>query len=211
MRYKTKLLADRFAETLSAWPGIECVSLNEAALPDPLDPYFALILDVFHSEPVPEADERCRLYGEDVGGFETSSQSTKDRFLIGNIPVRLEFKSRAKIEELVDIADRKLESLWLIKDSGTYGFYRLAKGELLFSRGNWINDIRKRLDNLSDSFWETIRYANQSKMEHFLGDLGAALFQRDDFHYLIASAGFIKNACLTLFCVNRRFEPSHRA
>jgi hypothetical protein len=187
------------------------VSLNEAALPDPLDPYFALILDVFHSRPVPEADERCRLYGEDVGGFETSSQSTKDRFLIGNIPVRLEFKSIVKIEELVGIADTKLESLWLIKDSGTYGFYRLANGELLFSRGDWIKNIRKRLANLGDSFWETIRYANQSKMEHFLGDLGAALFQGDDFHYLIASAGFIKNACLTLFCINRRFEPSHRA
>jgi hypothetical protein len=211
MRYKTKLLADRFAETLSAWPGIECVSLNEAALPDPLDPYFALILDVFHSGPVPGADERCHLYGEDVAAFETSGQSTKDRFLIGNIPVRLEFKSISKIEELVGIADTKIESLWLIKDSGTYGFYRLAKGELLFSRGGWIKNIRKRLDNLGDSFWETIRYANQSKMEHFLGDLGAALFQGDDFHYLIASAGFIKNACLTLFCINRRFEPSHRA
>jgi hypothetical protein len=211
MRYKTKLLADRFAETLSAWPGIECVSLNEAALPDPLDPYFALILDVFHSQPVPEADERCRLYGGDVGCFETSGQPAKDRFLIGNIPVRLEFKNIAKIEELVGIADTKLESLWLIKDSGTYGFYRLAKGELLFSRGDWIKNIRGRLANLSDSFWETLRYASQSKMEHFLGDLGAALFQGDDFHYLIASAGFIKNACLTLFCLNRRFEPSHRA
>jgi hypothetical protein len=211
MRYKTKLLADRFAETLSAWPGIECVSLNEAALPDPLDPYFALILDVFHVGPIPETEERCHLYGEDVGGFETSSQSTKDRFLIGNIPVRLEFKSISKIEELVGIADTKLESLWLIKDSGTYGFYRLANGELLFSRSDWIKNIRRRLSNLGDSFWEAIRYANQSKMEHFLGDLGAAFFQGDDFHYLIASAGFIKNACLTLFCVNRRFEPSHRA
>jgi hypothetical protein len=210
MRYKTKVLADRFAVSLSAWPGIECVSLNEAALPDPLDPYFALILDVFHFGAVPEAEERCHLYGEDVGGFETSSRSMKDRFLIGNIPVRLEFKSTSKIEELVGIADTRLESLWLIKDSGTYGFYRLANGELLFSRSGWIKNIRKRLGNLGDPFWETMRYASQSKMEHFLGDLGAALFQGDDFHYLISSAGFIKNACLTLFSINRRFEPSHR-
>jgi hypothetical protein len=211
MRYKTKVLAERFAESLSAWPGIECVSLNEAALPDPLDPYFALILDVFHSGPIPGADERCRLYGEDVAAFETSSQSAKDRFLIGDVPVRLEFKSIFKIEELVGIADTRLESLWLIKDSGTYGFYRLATGELLFSRGDWIKNIRKRLGNLGDSFWEAVRCANQSKMEHFLGDLGAAFFLGDDFHYLIASAGFIKNLCLTLFCINRRFEPSHRA
>ncbi|GHV14562.1 hypothetical protein FACS189491_11030 [Spirochaetia bacterium] len=211
MKYKTKVLADRFAETLSAWPGVECVSLNEAALPDTLDPYFALILDVFHSKPIPEPDERQRLYGDDVSVFETSSQSVKDRFLIGDIPIRLEYKSTSKIEELVTIADTRLESLWLIKDSGTYGFYRLAHGEILFSRTNWIADIRRRLLNLSGTFWEEMRYANQSRMEHYLGDLGAAFFQGDDFHYLIASAGFIKTACLVLFCINRRFEPSHRA
>jgi len=56
-----------------------------------------------------------------------------------------------------------------------------------------------------------MRYAVQSKMEHFLADLGAACFQGDKFHYLIASAGFIKSACLTLFCINKHYEPSHRA
>jgi hypothetical protein len=56
-----------------------------------------------------------------------------------------------------------------------------------------------------------MRDANQSKMEHYLSDLGAALIQGDNFHYLISSSGFIKSACLTLFCINRRFEPSHRA
>ena len=48
-------------------------------------------------------------------------------------------------------------------------------------------------------------------MEHFLSDLGSAVLQSDDFFYLISSAGFIKSACLTLLCINRRFEPSHRA
>jgi hypothetical protein len=56
-----------------------------------------------------------------------------------------------------------------------------------------------------------MRDAAQSKMEHFLSDLGAAAFQGDKFHHQIASAGFIQSACLVLFCVNRRFEPSHRA
>jgi hypothetical protein len=211
MKYKTKLLADRFAGTLSQWPEVECVSLNEAALPDTLDPYFALILDVFYSAPIPGAEERCRLYGDDVAAFETSSQNVKDRFLIGDLPVRLEYKSTEKIEELVSIADTRLEFLWLIKDSGTYGFYRLAQGEILFSRSGWIDGIRGRLLNVGDVFWSEMRLAHQSKMEHFLGDLGAACRQGDDFHYLIASAGFIKTACLTLFCLNRRFEPSHRA
>lgn len=211
MKHKTKMLVERFAGILSQWPGVECITLNEAALPDTLDPYFALILDVFCSASIPGAEERCHIYGDDVAAFESSGRNEKDRFLIGDIPVRLEYKFTGKIEELVSIADSRLDSLWLIKDSGTYGFYRLCRGEIVFSRNNWIHAIRKRLENPGDDFWLEMRGAAQSKMEHFLSDLGAAYFQGDEFHYLIASAGFIKAACLTLFCLNRRFEPSHRA
>jgi hypothetical protein len=211
MKYKTKILVDRFTSMLADWPGVECVSLNEAALPDTLDPYFALILDVFHSGPIPGAEERHRLYGADVAAFETSTGGDKDRFLIGDLPVRLEYKAADKVEELVSLADTRPERLWLIKDSGTYGYYRLANGEILYRRTDWIQKIRERLLNLDDPFWSRIRDAHQSKMEHFLGDLGAALIQGDDFYYLISASGFIKTACLTLFCINRRFEPSHRA
>ena len=209
MKHKTNVLVERFAGILSGWPGVESVTLNEAAQTDILDPYFALILDVFCSGPIPNADERCQIYGDDAAAFET--QNDKDRFLVGDIPVRLEYKFINKIEELVTIADTKTDSLWLIKDSGTYGFYRLANGDIVFSRSNWIYDIRKRLENIPDAFWNKMRESAQSKMEHFLSDLGAASFQGDEFHYLIASAGFIKHACLVLFCINRRFEPSHRA
>ena len=74
-----------------------------------------------------------------------------------------------------------------------------------------MGSIRDRIKNLSDEFWHGMRIAHQSKMDHFLSDLGAALLQEDDFNYLISAAGFIKSACLTLFCVNKQFEPSHRA
>ncbi|GHV28072.1 hypothetical protein AGMMS4952_10900 [Spirochaetia bacterium] len=211
MKYKTKLLVDRFVGVLSAWPGVECVSLNEAALPDTLDPYFALILDVFFSGPIPAPEERCAAYGDGVVVFETAKRGNKDRFLVEDIPVRIEYKSVKKIDELIDIADTKRDQLWLIKDSGTYGYYRLYHGEILFARTDWIEKIRVRLSNLDILFWHTMRDAHQSKMEHYLSDLGAALIQGDDFHYLISSAGFIKTACLTLFCINRHFEPSHRA
>ena len=209
MKYKTKILVDRFTETLSSWKGVECITVNEAAQQDTLDPYFAIILDVFISGSIPASEERCRLYGDDVAAFESTGE--KDRFLIGEIPVRLEFKKTKKIDELVDIACCKHESLWLIKDSGTYGFYRLANCEIIFSRSNWINEVRDRLLHVCGKFWEEMRNTAQSKMEHFLSDLGAACFQGDKFHYLIASAGFIKTACLTLFCINKKFEPSHRA
>jgi len=213
MKYKTKVLVDRFTAIVSAWPGVECITLNEAALPDTLDPYYALILDVFCSAAIPDEEERCRLYGDDAAAFESSGRNMniKDRFLIGDIPVRLEYKFTGKIEELVSIADSRPESLWLIKDAGTYGFYRLTNGDIIFSRNKWIHEIRRRLGNLPEVFWVEMRTAAESKMDHFLLDLGAASFQKDDFHYLISSSGFIKTACYALFCVNRCFEPSHRA
>jgi len=211
MKYKTRMLVERFTGVISQWPGVECITLNEAAQADILDPYFALILDVFISAPIPDALKRCQAYGNDVGAFESSGQNEKDRFLIGDIPVRLEYKNVGKVEELVSIVDTNVDSLWLIKDSGTYGFYRLVNGDVIFSRGNWIHDIRKRLEKIGEMFWLETRGAAQSKMEHFLSDLGAASFQGDEFHYLLSSAGFIKTACLVLFCINKRFEPSHRA
>jgi hypothetical protein len=209
MKLKVKKLIDNFVELLSSWDSVECISLNEAALPATLDPYFALIIDVFCTGPIPEAEERSRQYGLDIAVFETSGN--KDRFFIGDIPVRIEYKKTKNIDELVSIADTKHDSLWMIKNSGTYTFYRLENGDILFSRGDWIKNIRKKLESLSDSFWMVMREASQSKMEHFLCDLGAALIQNDDFFYMMSAAGFIKMACLTLFCVNRRFEPSHRA
>jgi hypothetical protein len=211
MKYKTKMLVDRFTGILSEWPGVECVILNESAMSDILDPYYALILDVFFSAPIPGAGERCKIYGSDVVAFESSGQNEKDRFLIGDIPVRLEYKNTEKIEGLVSITDSKVDSLWLIKDSGTYGYYRLVNGEIVFARGEWIYGIRKRLASASEAFWSEMRNAAQYKMEHFLADLGAATLQDDKFHYLLAAAGFVKTACLTLFCINRRFEPSHRS
>ena len=218
MKLKTRMLVDRFSKIISAWPGVECISINESAKSDTLDPYFALILDVYYHGTIPKSEERQRLYGDDVAAFESSAGhshgktgESKDRFFIKDMPVHMEYKPCKLIEQSINIAASRLNTIWLIKDSGTYGFYRLSKGDVIFSRTDWIHDIRKKMENFSDEFWRLMRNAHQSKMEHFLSDLGAAVIHRDDFNYLISAAGFIKSACLTLFCINHRFEPSHRA
>ena len=218
MKLKTKMLVDRFLETISAWPGIECISLNEAALSDTLDPYFTFILDIYYDGSIPDSKERSRLYGDDVAAFESAergicgkSGASKDRFLLKNTPIHLEYKPIKLVEERVAIADKNLDSFEFIKDSGTYSFYRLSNGEIVYSKSDWIYRIRERIKNLSDEFWQLMRIACESKMEHFLSDLGAAAIQGDDFNCLISAAGFIKSACLTLFCINHCFEPSHKA
>jgi hypothetical protein len=211
MKFKTKQLADRFVSLLSQWPEVECIALNEAADPDTLDPYFAVILDVYYNGTIPAPPKRKELYGGDAAVFESSGNGEKDRFLVGDLPVRLEFKNTSKIDELATMVESRKHDLWLLKDSGTYGYYRLIHGELLFSRNGWIDNIKNKLLNLNDDFWKLMRGTVQSKMEHSLSDLGAALMHDDEFHYLISSAYFIKYACLALFCINKCFEPSHRA
>jgi hypothetical protein len=209
MKYKIKNLCDKFVTLLSIWDGVECIQVNESAEGDTLDPYFALILDVFYNEDIPTPGDRARMYGPEAIALECTPN--KDRFIVGDVPVHLEFKFTDKVNASVNIASKQLSSFYLIKNSGTYGFYRLANSEVLFNRNGWIFEVKEKLLHLSDDFWDMMRYASQSKMEHFLSDLGAAVQERDDFNYLLSSSGFIKTACMTLFCVNKQFEPSHRA
>lgn len=209
MKPKVRELADRLVQAVSAWDTVECICLNEAAATDTLDPYFALILDVYLSGDLPPAQERMLAYPEH-SVFETSPNGNKDRFMVGELPVRIEYKAVARIEELAAIALRAGSDLWKIRDSGTYVFYRLVHGQPLFKRTDWLPGIIAPLSLLSDEFWVRMRSFYQSTMDHFLTDLGASIVQNDSFHYLVSASGFIKYACAALFMENGEFEPSHR-
>lgn len=209
MKPKVRELAERLVQAISAWESVEAVCLNEAAAADTLDPYFALILDVYVSAPVPPASERESSFPPH-SVFETSPTGTKDRFLVGELPVRIEYKSVTRIEELTGIALRSGSDLWKIRDSGTYVFYRLVHCKPLFERSDWLRRETARLSTLGDSFWVQMRSFYESTMDHYLADLGASIVREDSFHYLIASANFINSACAALFMQNGEFEPSHR-
>lgn len=209
MKPKVSELADRLVKGLSSNESVECICLNEAAVHDPLDPYFALILDVYVRGSLPSPTSRIAGYPEHTV-LETSPTGSKDRFMVGELPVRIEYKAVERMEELTGIALRVGSDLWKIRDSGTYGFYRLENRHPLFERTNWLSEITNSLAELSDDFWVQMRSFYQSSMEHYLADLGAAIIQNDPFHYLISSASFIKYACAALFMENGQFEPSHR-
>jgi hypothetical protein len=206
MRPKVERIAESLSAILAAWSSVECVSLCEQAEGDVLDPYFALVLDVYHRGPIPGADERRQAFG-DPGAFECAQAQPKDRFFLEGLPVRIEYKSVESFEEFLD---REAELLWILKNSGTYMFYRIQKARILFKRSDWMDGVSRRLAELPAAFWDDLRESFQLKMEHNLADLAAAAYQDDGFFYLISAAGFVRYAAAVVFMINRRFEPSHR-
>ena len=103
MKPKVRELANELVATISSWDSIEAICLNEAASADTLDPYFALILDVYTHADVPQPSARAAAYPPH-SVFETSPTGSKDRFMVGELPVRIEYKSEERIAELTDIA-----------------------------------------------------------------------------------------------------------
>lgn len=209
MKPKVRELADKLVAIISAWEMVESICLNEAASADTLDPYFALILDVYVQGAIPLPQNRASEYPAH-SMFESSPTGTKDRFMVGEWPVRIEYKSVERIDELKAIALRAGSDLWKVRDSGTYVFYRLVHCRALFQRTIWHSLVTGGLSDLRDEFWTGMRAFYQASMDHFLADLGAAIIQDDPFYYMISASNFIKAACACLFMENGQFEPSHR-
>lgn len=207
MKFKVERIAESLTAAIASWDAVECVCLGEVSEEDVLDPYFAIVLDVYHRGPVPLPEERRRAFHE-PGAFESSQIQPKDRFFIEGLPVRVEYKSTGSVEELLE---RGAEALWILKNSGTYIFYRLERGRALFQRSDWLESVRTRLRALPLALWEGLREVFQAKMEHFLADLGAAARRDDSFFYFVSLTGFLRYTAATLFAINRRFEPSHRS
>ena len=207
MRQKVERIAERLSMVMSAWKCVECVSLCEQAEGDVLDPYFALVLDVYHRGDVPSAEERRQAFG-DPGAYESAQTQSKDRFFLEGLPIRVEYKSIERFEEFLGRED---DLLWILKDTGTYPFYRIEHCRILYKRSDWIEGVKRRLSELPPKFWEDLRERFQLKMEHYLADLGAAAMQDDGFFYVMSTAGFARYAAGVLFIANRRFEPSHRS
>jgi hypothetical protein len=210
MRFKVERLAEALTSVVSSWAAVEAVTLAEHSEADILNPYFALVLDVYHRGAIPTVGERRAAYAAalgDPGAFETSPVLPKDRFFIDGMPLRVEYKAIEPIDQT--IADGA-EAVWVLKSSGTYMFYRLRLSRVLFRRTAWIEEARRALDSLPTEFWEALRGAFAAKMEHYLSDLGAAALRDDGFFYLESAAGFARYAAAILFVANRLFEPPHR-
>lgn len=206
MKHNVERLAGRLTTVLASWPAVDCVLSCEASETDVIDPYFALVLDVYCDGDIPDDAARQAAF-DDPGAFETSHGREKDRFFLDGLPIRLEYKRKSRVEEILDGG---FTSVDVLKGSGTYLFYRLANGSVLFSRGAWIESVRARLETAPVALWDGLRQAHQYRMEHSLSDLGGAALKDDRFFYYISLAGFMKACASVLFAVNRQWEPSDR-
>ncbi len=214
MKRKVERLAQSITEAISAWATVECVTLGEHSESDVLDPYFALVVDAYMRDAPPTPEERQADFAKVVGqpgAFESSASRSKDRFFIDGLPVRVEYKNVAMIDDVIArCKGPDSQIVWIFKNSGTYMFYRLINSRVLYRKSEWLNEVRRDLSGFPASFWEGLRDAFLSKMEHYLADLGAASFSDDGYFYDVSLAGFIRYAAAALFTANKRFEPSHR-
>ncbi|MDP3177382.1 MAG: DUF4037 domain-containing protein [Spirochaetaceae bacterium] len=214
MRRKVESLAEDITRVVSAWESVECVTLGQHSETDTLDPYFALVIDVYFRGDVPSAERRCESLAAvigDPGAFESAGvRRPKDRFLIDGLPIRVEYKSVERIDAVANGGSGPARAQAL-EGHGTYPLFRLLSSRVMFRRSDWIDRVRDGLSSMPDDFWNELEGALAAKMEHLLGDMGAAAMRDDAYFYIVSSAGFAKYATAVLFVLNKRFEPSARA
>jgi hypothetical protein len=206
MKRKVERISTELAERLQKWDGVDSILLADSAETGEYDPYFILSLDVYYNGILPISEERQRQFS-DAGAFESSSTSSKDRFLIEDLPVRVEYKDMGRIDEILK---RTQDNMWVFRQTGTYMFYRMETGQVLFQASPWIDSVRAQLSELPDAFWELMVRSSRATMEHYLSDLISSVMADDKLFYLISSAGFLKSFLSLLFVINRTFEPSGR-
>jgi len=213
MRRKVESLAEDITRVVSAWESVECVALGQHSEADTLDPYFALVIDVYFRGDVPSAERRREALAAvigDPGAFESAGARPKDRFFIDGLPIRVEYKSVERIDAVANGGSGPARAQAL-ESHGTYPLFRLLSSRVMFRRSDWIDRVRDGLSSMPEDFWNELEEALAAKMEHLLGDLGAAAMRNDAYFYSVSSAGFAKYAAAVLFVLNKRFEPSARA
>lgn len=199
-------IADALTNQLRLIPGVEAITLQGDAEISPDDPYFYLSLDLYYRGELPDPELRREIFS-DTGAFESSSHGMKDRFFIDALPVRIEYKHIEGINRLVK---EPVEHLSAFREAGTYMFYRIRHGKVIFQDGFWLEETRKGIGNLPDLFWKQLAESSRARAEHFLADLGSAVIAGDSLFYMVSLTGFIRSICSFLLAVNRRFEPSGR-
>jgi len=196
----------RLTEVLALWDNVDTITVIHFG-ENRLDPNFMVSYDVYLTGIIPSAEEREKLFHFGTM-FETSVDDGKDRFMIDDLPVRVEYKNRDHVEkQILAAADADRG----IRDESTYVYFRIVYSAVVFSRTPWRDQMVRNLSSIPREYWENRTKRLRSRMEHYLGDLTAALYGEDQFFYLISLAGFLNSVCALIFAVNREFETAPRS
>jgi hypothetical protein len=200
-------IATELTRVLSSWPGVEAVTLGEAASIEVFDPYFVIDLDVYLRGREPPTEQRKRELGNPAA-FEVLGHRNADTFLVGDLPVRVQYTEASRIELNLRRAG---EGSWVYhRENGTNAFYRVLRSELLHDHGGWYARARASLESFPPSLWDHVKTESRTWVEGSLLDLSAAAARNDDVFFVIAASRFVRSLCAFLFAANRRFEPNGR-
>jgi hypothetical protein len=207
-RVKTKIrrVADALSAAISRWENVEAVVLGEAADIEVYDPFFTLDLDVYVQGQLPAAEERKERLTE-TSASEISASAASDKLTVDGLSVLIHYLETSHIDALVH---RILDSSWVFHETGTNMFYRIEKGEVVYSRGGWLASIRAAHAEIPEDFWAHICMRAYAIAEKALADLGASVFNSDELFFLVSSARVVRAVASFLFATNRQFEPSGR-
>ncbi len=205
MQKQVQSTIDRVSSVLQSWSGVEAVTYIPGE-DDVLDPYFFIRFDVYTTETIPDADARLQAFYF-AGAFESSLFHNKDRFLVDNIPVRVDYKN---VIDPPAANDANALIRYISREEGTYPMFRVAESVLLYSASGWFEQLQNSLLSIDGTVWNMLVEFFMRRVEHHLADFGAAVYRNDPIFQRIALAGFARGLCSALFAINRTFEPSAR-
>jgi len=206
MKRKVRRIAGTLAERLSRIDGVQAVLLGEAADIEVFDPYFTIDLDVYSSGAPPSIETRRTLLPA-MDAFESSPVTATDRFLYEELPVSIRYVRSSDVDRMLL---RISEMTWVFHEPGTNALYRIERGEILFTRGTWLEEARAALAHVPDQFWLHARLRAFALAERALADLGAAAHRSDPMFFLVSASRLARCVASFLFAVNHRLEPSDR-
>ncbi len=202
MIQKINQLVETLLQALANGPAVECVQripYHGGGMPS--SPLFCLKLDVFYRGPIPSFPARLAALPE-LQFLETSLSKEKDRFFLDTVPVHLDYKEVARIDE--ELAGLGLAASSMRQET-TYGLFRLYHGIPVHAKTSWVKDIKARLEELPEEFWSFQRRNLAGRLEHLLSDMSAAIFNRDGLFFQIVLARFLETLAELLFAVNKQF------
>ncbi len=206
MQKKVSAIATDLSARIQAWPGVVAVLLGDTANVETIDPYFVIDLAVCHDDGLPAEGERKATFGSPAG-FEYSHLLVADLFLVEDLPVRVSYRTRERIDALIERAEA---GKWVFRDETTHALYRIQHGKPLHDRDGWLARSRGRLALVPEIFWSHLKEDSRIAVDRALADVGAAVYRGDHLFYQLSAARFLQGLCSFLYALNRQFEPSYQ-